>query len=135
MMKSLSKCLKMASKYGFISNSSGHINIFGQIMYFPLKKKKRLFRLRVSLNCKFRVFVDTNSHLTIKSYNLVKCQSSSESYDQHSSLKKSSLGVFTIVCWEVFSIRENTLGLTGLTLSGVIHGFEIFRILAELLQV
>ena len=29
-------------------------------------------------------FLDTNSHLTIKPYNLdIKCQSNSESYDQH----------------------------------------------------
>jgi hypothetical protein len=39
MLKSLKKCLKIARKYGFLSNSSGHINIFCQIMYFIPKKK------------------------------------------------------------------------------------------------
>ena len=38
----------MAKKYGFLSNSSGHINTFGQIMYFL--QTKMLFRIRGSLN-------------------------------------------------------------------------------------
>ena len=29
----------MAEKYGFLSNSSGHFNKFGQIIYFLPKKK------------------------------------------------------------------------------------------------
>ena len=48
MLKSLKKCLKMAKKYGFLTNSSGHINNFRQIMYFL--QKNRLFRERVALN-------------------------------------------------------------------------------------
>ena len=32
-------CLKIARKYGFLSNSSGHINNFCQIIYFLYKKK------------------------------------------------------------------------------------------------
>ena len=38
---------KNGLKYGFLSNSRGHINNFCQIMYFI---KKRLFRKRVALN-------------------------------------------------------------------------------------
>ena len=49
MLKLLNKCLKIARKYGFLSNSSGHINHFCQIIYF-LPKKNRLFRKRVTLN-------------------------------------------------------------------------------------
>ena len=44
------KCLKIARKYGFLSNSSGQINNFCQIMYFHPKKRIRLFRKRVALN-------------------------------------------------------------------------------------
>ena len=43
------KCLKMARKYGFLSNSSGLINNFCQIIYF-LPKKIKLFKKRVALN-------------------------------------------------------------------------------------
>ena len=43
------KMPKIARKYGFVSNSSGHINNFCQMMHF-LPKKKRFFRKRVALN-------------------------------------------------------------------------------------
>ena len=48
MLKSLKKCLKIARKSGFLSNSSGHINIFCQIMYF-LPKINSLLMKRVAL--------------------------------------------------------------------------------------
>ena len=49
MLKSLKKCLKIARIYGTLSNSSGHLNNFCQIMYF-LPKKNKLFKKRVALN-------------------------------------------------------------------------------------
>ena len=39
MLKSLKKCLKIAKESGILSNSSGHINNFCQIMKFLPKKK------------------------------------------------------------------------------------------------
>ena len=39
MLKSLKNGLNIARKYGFLFNSSGHTNIFCQIMYFLPKKK------------------------------------------------------------------------------------------------
>ena len=40
---------KIARKCGFLSNSSGYLNNFCQIMYF-FPKKRRLFRKREALN-------------------------------------------------------------------------------------
>ena len=67
-------------------------------------------------------FIDTNSHLTTKPYNLyIKFHSNSESYDQHYDMGP-SLGVVRIfyLRLEVFSTIESTLRLTARTFSYVI---------------
>ena len=46
--------------------------------------KVKLLKPTTPKNCIFMPFLDTNSHLTTKPYNFdIKCQSNSESYDQH----------------------------------------------------
>ena len=73
-------------------------------------------------------FVDTNSHLATKPYNFdIKCQSNSESYDQHIFFgTKFRGGQNFYLIWEVFPTRESTLGLTGWTfLYGPTIGFTL----------
>ena len=71
-------------------------------------------------------FVDTNSHLTTKPSNFdIKCQSNSESYDQHGFLVTKFMGGGMVRILyqrlEVFSRRGSTLLLTGWSLSYTNH--------------
>ena len=64
-------------------------------------------------------FVHTNSHLTTKPFNFdIKCQSNSESYDRQFFWGTNFQGVQNFYLpWEVFAMRESTLGMIGWTLS------------------
>ena len=63
-------------------------------------------------NCIFIQFVDTNSHMTTKLHNCAfKCQSHSESYDQHGNNFRG--GQIFSCTMGGFPNRESALGLTG----------------------